>query len=235
MCGGLITRIGTYRWAIWTGWIVLTLATGLTILWDAQTSTAVWVIVLVLLGLGHGLLLNSLNCASQAVSIPGDEGAAFAMYAFLRSFGMAIGVGIGGSVFQNVMSVKLQDLNLPTSIARNAEAYITVLKAGNQAHLADVMSAYTYGFHGVFAFLCGLGGLAMVMSCFVGHFAIDKELVTEHTLDSGPRMSWRLSKMTKNSQSHSESLSQSQLATPKESVLGGLDAAAENVSGDVYG
>ncbi|KIV87194.1 hypothetical protein PV11_02756 [Exophiala sideris] len=219
VCGGLITRIGTYRWAVWAGWVILTLATGLTIIWDAHTSTAVWVVVLVLLGLGHGLLLNSLNCASQAISLPGDEGAAFAMYAFLRSFGMAIGVGIGGSIFQNVMSVKLEDLNLPTSIARNAEAYITVLKAGNQPDLAAVINAYTYGFHGVFAFLCGLGGLALVMCCFVGHFAIDKDLDTEHKLDSGPRMSWRLSKMTKNRKSQSAGLSQSQIASPKGSEL----------------
>ncbi|KAI1624427.1 DNA repair protein RAD50 [Exophiala viscosa] len=223
VCGGLITRIGTYRWAIWSGWIVLTLATGLTIIWDAQTSTAVWVIVLILLGLGHGLLLNSLNCASQAVSLPGDEGAAFAMYAFLRSLGMAIGLGIGGSVFQNVMSVKLRDLDLATSIARNAEAYITVLKAGNQPDLAAVIGAYVYGFRGVFAFLCGLGGLALVMCCFVGHFVIDKELDTEHELDSTPRVSWRLSKMTKNSQSQSEGPSQSQLASPKGSERGGMD------------
>lgn len=227
--GAVITRTAAYRWAIWSGWVIATLAAGLTIMWDAQTSTAVWVAVLVLLGLGHGLLLNSLNCACQAASAPGDEGAAVAMYAFLRSFGMAVGVGVGGSIFQNVMALKLRALNLPESIARDAEGYVTVLKAmktGDASGFAAAMTAYTYGFHGVFAFFCGLAGLALVICCFVEHFEIDKDLVTEHKLDNTSRISWRLSRMTLKSPTQSRSQSQSQLASPTGSVLAGLDGAA---------
>lgn len=199
--GRVITRTGMYRWAIWTGWALVSLGTGLTILWNAQTSTSVWVVSLVILGLGHGLLLNALNTASQAVCVPGDEGAAAAMYAFLRSFGMALGVGIGGSVFQNVMKIKLRDLNLPMDIATNAEAFVNALRQsqpGATLRRANVLDAYVYGFRGVFSFFCGLAGLALVVSTLIKHVKIDKELVTEHGLDTESRLALSLNRLGRN-------------------------------------
>lgn len=194
--GATITRTGSFRWAIWTGWGLATLATGVTISWSRHTGTGGWVVVLIVLGVGHGLLLNALNCASQAVSLPGDEGAAAAMYAFLRSFGMAVGVGVGGSIFQNVMQAKLSALHLPPSIAANAEAYLAVLRemGHDRESLGQrdaVIAAYTAGFRGVFGFFCALGGLSLVLACLIRHFEINKELTTEHTVDESMRMSWR--------------------------------------------
>src|SRR5262249_10860851 len=108
--GAIVTRVNRYRWAIWSGWAVTTLACGLTILWDRNTSTAIWVITLIILGLGQGFILNAQNFAPQAICLPRDEASAASMYVFLRSFGGAIGVGIGGAVFQNVMKIKLVQL-----------------------------------------------------------------------------------------------------------------------------
>ncbi|KAK6384917.1 hypothetical protein LTS17_002480 [Exophiala oligosperma] len=199
--GRVITRTGTYRWAIWTGWTLVSIGTGLTVTWDARTSASVWVVSLVVLGFGHGLLLNALNTASQAVCLRGDEGAAAAMYAFLRSFGMALGVGIGGSVFQNVMKIKIRDLGLPDSIASDAEAFAEGLqwsRLGGSTMVprpADVLGAYVYGFHGVFSFFCGLAGLVLAASTLVQHFQIDKELVTEHTLDTDSRLALGLNRL----------------------------------------
>ncbi|EHY59287.1 MFS transporter L2 [Exophiala dermatitidis] len=219
--GSIITRLGHYRWAIWAGWTLGTLGTGLTILWDETTGLAARVIILVILGLGHGLLLNSLNTASQAVA--GDSGAshkedtdkgardhgvtdngaidngvsdsvsvsnqgsAVAMYAFLRSFGMAVGVGIGGSMFQNVMKHKLLDLGLSPEIAVRAESYIAVLRQmePDSPARAAVTAAYVHGFKGVFGFFCALAGTALLVSVvFVRHYELNtSKLGGEHTLD----------------------------------------------------
>ncbi|KIW12222.1 hypothetical protein PV08_09498 [Exophiala spinifera] len=207
--GRLISRTGTYRWAIWTGWALVGLGTGLTIVWDAGTSAPVWAVSLVVVGLGHGLLLNALNTAAQAVCMAGDEGAATAMYAFLRSFGMALGVGIGGSVFQNVMRIKLRRLHLPVDVASPQgaeETFVDVL-----GHLmrpavemspprrADVLvSAYVYGLRGVFGFFCGLAGLALVVSAAIRHFNIDRHVVTDHTLDVEGRLASSLNRLGRN-------------------------------------
>lgn len=55
-------------------------------------------------------------------------GAAAATYTFLRQIGMAIGVGIGGTVFQNAMALKLSWEGLETNIAKHSEVFIAELK-----------------------------------------------------------------------------------------------------------
>lgn len=194
--GRLITRTGSFRWAIWSGFLLTTLAAGLTIMWDAQTGTAAWVVIFIVMGLGHGLVLNALNVASQAVAFAGDEAAAIAMYSFMRNFGMAVGVGLGGTIFQNIMKQKLIALALPREIAAQSEAYIAVLhQLGDTPERRAVTSAYVAGFRGVNGFFCGLAGVAFLITLlFIRHFEIDKELASEHKLDDGNRASWRTSR-----------------------------------------
>lgn len=123
----ITTRIGRYRWAIWSGWVVTTIGCGLLVLLDDETKTPVWAVILAVFGIGHGILLTSVNVGIQAVSRVEDAGRAAAMYAFMRTMGMSIGVAVGGTVFQNVMSSKLDDLGLPRSIAQNSEAFVTTM------------------------------------------------------------------------------------------------------------
>ncbi len=181
--GRLVTRLNSYRWAIWSGWGIATLACGLTIMWDIKTSTAAWAIILVILGFGHGFILNAQNFATQAICQRGDEAAAAAMYSFLRCFGTAIGVGIGGSIFQNVMKTKLTQLGLDTSIARRAESYIFELHSMPPSpYKTQVLEAYVYGLHGVYGGFCGIAGLAGLISLFVKHFDMNRHLESEHKL-----------------------------------------------------
>ena len=198
--GRVITRTAKFRWAIISGWIFTTLGTGLLVSWNRRTSIAAWAIELVILGIGHGLILNAINIASQAVSKAGDEGDAVAMYAFLRSFGMAMGVGISGSVFQNVMKSKLKGLGLPTAIAVNAEGYLRQLhEMGDTPKRRAIIDAYAYGFHGVYGFLTALAGVALITSLFIKHYEINKELSSNHRL-SAERLSWRISRVASVSQ-----------------------------------
>jgi MFS family permease len=121
------TRIGRYRWAIWSGWVITAIGCGLLVLLDADTETAAWATILIVFGIGHGMLLTSLNIGIQAVSNVEDAGRAAAMYAFMRALGMSIGVAVGGSVFLNVMISELAELGLPESIAHNSEVYVEAL------------------------------------------------------------------------------------------------------------
>ena len=162
---------------------MISLGCGLTIMWDLNTPTIDWVWVLILLGLGHGFVLNAQNFATQAICLPDDEASAAAMYSFLRNLGMALGVGIGGSIFQNVMKYKLVQLGLPTEIARVAESYIAILKQMPASSQKDkILEAYVYGFRGVYIFFCAISLLAGVVSLVVKHFDMNKELKTDHTL-----------------------------------------------------
>ncbi|KAF8540419.1 major facilitator superfamily domain-containing protein [Trichophaea hybrida] len=163
--GILISRIGCFRWAVWTGWMVTILAT---------TS---WVLILLILGLGHGLLLNSLNVSVQTIARTEDVAHATAMYTFLRSFGMSLGVAIGGAVFQNVLEASLAARGLPGGIARDATGFLSVLKGmeeGKKKH--DILEAYAEAFRGLFKVLTGISvvgemaaGLVLETSACLGH------------------------------------------------------------------
>jgi hypothetical protein len=157
---------------------------GLCLLWDEDTPTAVWAATLVVLGLGHGSVLNAQNFATQAMAPPGEEGAAAAMYGFMRQLGTAVGVGVGGSAFQNVMQLKLRWLGLPTALAGESEALagsaLAALPEG--AFRADVLEAIVYGLRGVFAVYTAVAGVAFFVSLLIQHFDMNKEIASEHRL-----------------------------------------------------
>jgi len=110
---------------MWSGWVLVVVSCGLLVLFDQNTKTVVWAVILAIFGIGHGMLLTSVNVGIQAISHVEDAGRAAAMYAFMRTLGMSLGVAIGGTVFQNLMSAKLDDLGLPESIAHNSEAFVS--------------------------------------------------------------------------------------------------------------
>lgn len=182
--GVLITRLNCFRWAVWSGWLIVTISTGLVVIWSTKTSPATWVPIMFIIGIGHGLILNAQNFATQAIALPRDEAGAATMYAFLRSLGSAIGVGVGGSVFQNVMAIKLKQYGLPIEYAMNAESYISTLWEPIDPILhRQVLDAYVHGVRGTFGFFCGCAGLAGLASIFIQHFDMNKELESDHRLD----------------------------------------------------
>ncbi|KAF5964372.1 major facilitator superfamily transporter [Fusarium coicis] len=174
--GSFVTRTKNYRLPIWLGWMLTATGSGLTLLFDRRTTTAHWAAILVLIGFGHGAVLNAQNFACQAMCSDGDETLAAAMYAFMRQFGMALGVGIGGSTFQNAMSIKLRLLNLPTDLAKNREAYVVELhKLPDGARTKQqIFEAYTFGFRGVFLFFTCVSGFGFLLSLAIKQFDMDR-------------------------------------------------------------
>ncbi|KAI1293134.1 major facilitator superfamily transporter [Xylaria venustula] len=185
VCGRLVTRYNNYRWAIWVGWFIASIGVGLLLIWHHNNTAPVWVMTFFIFGIGHGAVLNAQNFASQAMCQYGDEASAAAMYAFVRQFGMALGVGIGGTTFQNTMAAKLRSLELPVEIAKQAESYISVLhKLPAGDYKDNVMEAYKYGFTGVFAFYLAVSLVAFVLSLlFIKNVDLTRHLESEHRLD----------------------------------------------------
>ena len=184
--GRLVTHTNRFRPYLWSGWTVLTVSSGLILIWDLNTSTAVWVTIQILVSIGHGLLLNTINFATQAICLPNDEGAAAGMYSFMRGFGTAVGIGIGSSVFQNVMSMKLRELGLPDHIAKEAELYILKMhEMPDDSPLKEtIRRAFVHGLRGLHGSFCAMACLAGILSLFIKHFDMNKALVSEHKLKS---------------------------------------------------
>ncbi|KAK3348976.1 hypothetical protein B0T25DRAFT_609374 [Lasiosphaeria hispida] len=110
-------------------WAATALACGLFLLFDQDTPTPVWAVILAIFGIGHGMLLTGVNVGIQAISCAEDAGRAAAMYAFMRTLGMSFGVAISGTIFQKVMSGELDTLGLPESIAHESEAFVKTIIA----------------------------------------------------------------------------------------------------------
>ena len=179
-----LTRLGHYRWAIWFGFSLATLANGLLILLDDQISTAGWASILVFLGIGQGAILMSLVVCIQATCSNDDVAYAAASYTFFRSFGMCIGVAVGGTVFQNSMTYHLKDLGLSEDVAKNADAFVSTLNrlpVGSALRKSYVF-AYTQSFHGVFEALTGISALGLLSSLIIKGYTMDKKLTSEHVL-----------------------------------------------------
>ncbi|KAL9632685.1 MAG: hypothetical protein Q9204_003689, partial [Flavoplaca sp. TL-2023a] len=93
--------------------------TGFLILLGVNTGVFTWVGMFLAVGLGHGLILMSLNFSVQAMAYTQNMAYAAAMYTFTRSFGRCVWVAAGGIVFQNELKKQLDDLQLPTAVAND--------------------------------------------------------------------------------------------------------------------
>ena len=203
LTGRLVTRLQAYLAFLRGGWAIAAAACALTVAWrtggDGGAGAALWVPTYLLVGLGHGAVLNAGNFGSQAMCAAGDEAAAASAYLFLRQLGAAVGVGVGGSAFQNVLRVRLaaslsadqlRRLHLPPPdvIAQRAEAFVHELLAmpdDDSGVKARILDAYSAGFQAVFAFYLAAATVALVLSfVFVRHFPLDKELCSEHRLEA---------------------------------------------------
>ncbi|KMU79935.1 hypothetical protein CISG_08217 [Coccidioides immitis RMSCC 3703] len=131
--GIVVTKTGHYRWAIWVGFFFATLGTGLFCVLDVHTSIAGWIFLTLPAGLGLGMLFPSLAFAIQASALSGHMSIAVAMFSFFRAFGQAIGVAIGGVIFQNQMHENLlryPDLaSLAGAYSKDAAGLVQIVRA----------------------------------------------------------------------------------------------------------
>lgn len=185
--GILITVTGHYRWAIWLGWAVSTAGLGLMVLIKTTTSIPGWILLNIVPGLGLGVLFPSLGYAVQASSTPENLSIAVAMFSFFRALGQAIGVAVGGVVFQNRMRSNLMKY---TALAPMADAYskdaaglVQVIKAmADGATKTNLKEAYTDSLRTVWIVCCGISGVALLFSLMTEHYDLDRALETTQGL-----------------------------------------------------
>lgn len=180
--GLIVTKTADYRRPIWVGWILLIIGSGLTILFGQETPVAAWVTILLVVGLGHGAILNAQNFATQAMCKREEEVSAAGMYVSGRQFGMAFGVGVGASIFQNTMEMKLRWEGLDTAIASNGEAFIAQLwhRSTDDPFRTPISGAYVFGFRALCSFFTCLSALAFLLSLFIKQFPMRQRVDSEH-------------------------------------------------------
>ncbi|KAJ5718046.1 MFS general substrate transporter [Penicillium malachiteum] len=183
--GALISRYGHFRWAIWSGWLATIIATSLLLLLNISIKTYGWVLIFAAVGVGHGFNFSSLSVCVQAFADPADTGYAAGLYTFMRTFGMCIGVPIGGTVFQNRFTYYTRGLDLPDGLSTNAEVLVSALQEISiPSHLRESLDvAYAKSFQDLVKVLIGMAALGVLASLFLKSATMDRQLESKHLLD----------------------------------------------------
>ncbi|KKK14099.1 hypothetical protein P175DRAFT_0429252 [Aspergillus ochraceoroseus IBT 24754] len=186
--GVLLTRLGHYRWAIWTGWVLSTTAVGLLALLDRHTQASRWVLIFLCLGIGQGLVLTALNFAVQALAKDNKEASAAGMYTFMRTLGMCIGVAVAGTFFQNRLAYELGLRGLPAEVSKEAAGFALKLHDGTMSSAVQSLfiQAFREAFRDLWLFFCGVAALCLLLSLMIQHSSLDRTLQSEHALMDRP-------------------------------------------------
>lgn len=183
--GFVAAHTGRYRWALWAGWILTTLGSGLLYLLGIDSNIIQRIFLMLVSGIGMGLLFTSMALAIQASAPQEDIAIAAAMFCFFRGFGQAVGVAIGGVIFQNRIAVELQ--NFPDLVAvagqysLDAVALVQTIEylPPELPQVLHVKIGFADSLKVIWAVMCGVSGFALIASCFVEKYALDQAINTE--------------------------------------------------------
>ncbi|KAL4919045.1 major facilitator superfamily domain-containing protein [Aspergillus aurantiobrunneus] len=184
ICGVLVTITGRYRWGLWVGWSLSILGLGLLCLLDPHTSTVAWIFLNLPSGLGLGFLTAAIVCTVQASATNKNLTVAVAMVVFFRAFGQAIGIAVGGVIFQNRMRHEL--LTYPDLSGRaeewsqDAAALVTTIRGMDDGlRKEQLKQAYADSLRIIWAFMAGISGVGLALSVLVKKYDLNRALRTE--------------------------------------------------------
>ncbi|KAK5941359.1 hypothetical protein PMZ80_006637 [Knufia obscura] len=189
--GFAITKSGHYRWSIWSGWAVATLGLGVLIVWEVDSNIPTWLFTELVSGIGLGILFPSLLYQIQAAAPPKDVAFAAAMFSFFRALGQAIGVAIGGTIFQNEMRRNLlataRFAPQASELAKDAAALVQIIRDASREDGLVLKTAYTDSLRTIYIVLTVLAGVCLGLSGLIQKYDINIGLETEQGLMVGKR------------------------------------------------
>ena len=140
-------------------------------------------------GIGLGILFPSMQFSLQAATTNKDMGFAVAMFSFFRTFGQAIGVAIGGVIFQNQMEKKLLDYpqfaSRASELAKDAAALVQIIKETPEGqNKLDLRTAYVDSVRIIYIVICALTAVAFASTFFIKSYDLNRVLETEHVFQA---------------------------------------------------
>ncbi|KAF9118421.1 hypothetical protein BGW39_001203 [Mortierella sp. 14UC] len=160
--GFLLSRVKDYRIFIALGTALLTLSTGLFILFDEGTSLAEQLIFVLIMGLGQGLIYQNCVLACQDCTDPKDMAVATSLVAFINSIGNAV---INNSLTANIakFSESSQAILKEFNVVENMNSIHTL----PEELRVDVVHAYAQSFRVLFIVLTPMIGFAFLLTFFI--------------------------------------------------------------------
>lgn len=183
------TKTGHYRWALWAGWVLTTLGTGLMYLLDVDTNIAEWVFLLLIAGIGIGLLFPSMNLSIHSSVLVKDAPTTAGLFAFFRAFGQCFGVAVGGVIFQNRLAAELAFH--PQFAAYSTDAISLVAQMDrlptNSIETIFLKAAFANAIKTVWAVVCGVAGISLIISLFIKEYDLNQVHETDQGFVGGKK------------------------------------------------
>lgn len=111
--GAITARFRAYRWAIWSGWVLTTASAGCMTVPGPGNNLVVYVVLMIVAGLGHGLTMSGSHTAIQRLANASNERDASLLANFIRAIGICIAISAGGTAFQTRLRTHFLQSDLP--------------------------------------------------------------------------------------------------------------------------
>lgn len=173
--GQYMTRIGSYMHCILTGFTLWTIGSGLSLLFDRNTSLGVLIVVLVVEGAGIGLTLQPTLVGMYANSRTEDRAVTTGLRNFIRTIGGAFGLVISGVVLSNTLRKNLvgksfASNSLLTNLTSSTYALDSMDLSLEQKN--QILDVYMLGLRRIFIFFTACSGLSLVLTFWVGNTSL---------------------------------------------------------------
>ncbi|KAJ3982250.1 MFS general substrate transporter [Lentinula detonsa] len=168
-----ISHTGKYRTVVYSGFALSAIGSGCISIFNASTSKAVMVVLMLLTGCGNGMTMQTTTVAAQASVARKDMSVVTAVRNFLRMLGGAISLPVASSLLNNAIRTSMINLELPAStittvidnpsLLTNSSSISTLDISVYQA--ANILSkGYTKGFRDVFLLNAAMSATATLVS-----------------------------------------------------------------------
>lgn len=186
--GQYMARVGSYMHCILAGFILWTLGSGLTLLFDRNTGLGPLIVILIVEGAGIGLTLQPTLVGMYANSRSEDRAVTTGLRNFIRTIGGAFGLVISGVTLSNTLSTGLgsEDFasnSLIAELTSSTYALDSLDLSKPQQNL--VLDVYMLGLHYIFIFYTVCAGLSLVLTLWVGNTSLKAPKATEDEAASG--------------------------------------------------
>jgi hypothetical protein len=167
---------------ILAGFILWTLGSGLTLLFDRNTGLGPLIVILIVEGAGIGLTLQPTLVGMYANSRSEDRAVTTGLRNFIRTIGGAFGLVISGVTLSNTLNTGLEGEDFASnSLIAELTSSTYALDALDLSELQQnlVLDVYMLGLHYIFIFYTVCAGLSLVLTLWVGNTSLKAPKATE--------------------------------------------------------
>jgi MFS family permease len=179
----LVPLFSGYTWLLRLAWAILTLGSGLLVLFDTRSSSSMRYGIPIFWGVGISLLRLNLLPMQASVKNIDDTGMAIGLFITIRMFGALLGLTIASSIFNTVFASSLSSttVGLTGDLAtlRDASNSVAFIDRLRSLHVSDeqldqVLGAYLQCFRTLFYTMTGFSGLGLLTSLFLDEIDLNK-------------------------------------------------------------